>query len=312
MSVVTEASVPEWFHRNTWHESEWSAEQIVGLKGGRTISVVVPALNEESTIGGIVRSLVPQTQGPRPLVDEVVVVDSGSTDATLDVAFEAGAGVLEREGIVPGLPVQEGKSEVLWRGTLATTGDIVCFHDADLGEFSSGFVPNLIAPLLQRPSLQLVKGFYERAGEGGRVTELVARPLIAHCWPELAFVVQPLGGEYAATRAALESCEFSGGYGVDLGILLDVHSTYGLGAIGQVDLGVRRGRRHSLAALGRMAREVTASCLSRTSVGASATPVVQYEFGERWVPATAASVPPTRAKPVRERIADLGDGPTRP
>ena len=174
-------------------------------------------------------------------MDELVVVDSGSTDRTAEVAAAAGARVVLRTDVLPDLTPVPGKGEVLWRSLAATTGDIVCYLDSDLVDFDAGFVPALLGPLLTEPGVALVKGFYRRPlrlettevdSGGGRVTELLVRPLLAALRPELAGVVQPLGGEYAGTRELLESVPFAAGYGVEIGLLLDTYATAGLDALG--------------------------------------------------------------------------------
>lgn len=255
----------------------WTVEALVAAKRGRTVSVVLPALNEEGTVGAVVRELCPLVGD---LVDELVVMDSGSTDRTVAVARAAGAQVVHRTDVLPELDPWPGKGEVLWRSLAATSGDLLVFIDSDLVDFDSGFVPALLGPLLlgqlrgRRP-VQLVKGFYRRplrvqsvetGHGGGRVTELLARPLLAALRPELAGVVQPLGGEYAASRAALEAVPFAAGYGVEIGILLDVHSGYGLDGLAQVNLGVRKHRNRGLLDLGVMSRQILGAALPRCGV----------------------------------------------
>jgi glucosyl-3-phosphoglycerate synthase len=234
--------------------------------------VVLPALDEAATVGPIVaairRDLV---DGPHPLVDELVVMDSGSADRTAEVAAAAGARVVHREDVLPGVPVLPGKGEVLWRSLAATRGDLLVFVDADLEQFCSSYVRGLLGPVLTDPQVALVKAVYERplheGGRllpgGGRVTELVARPLLNLHWPELAGVVQPLAGEYAARRSLLEQLSFPTGYGVELALLVDTLELLGLDAIAQVDLGVRHHRHQDDAALGRMASEVWQTALAR-------------------------------------------------
>jgi glucosyl-3-phosphoglycerate synthase len=221
------------------------------------------------------------------LVDELVVVDSGSTDATASRARAAGARVVARDAVLPEVPVRPGKGEVLWRSLAATTGDVIVFLDSDLVDMGPEFVVSLLGPLLTVEDVALVKGFYHRplrlseadatlAG-GGRVTELTARPVLAALRPELSGVVQPLGGEYAGTRALLESVPFAAGYGVEIGLLLDTHRTRGLDAIGQVDLGVRKHRHRSLRELGATAAEVLDAALRRCVPGhPGADPLVQF------------------------------------
>ncbi|MFJ4654608.1 glucosyl-3-phosphoglycerate synthase [Nocardia sp. NPDC088792] len=266
----------------TWSEPYWSAEDLIAAKGRRTVSVVLPALNEEATVGNVVEAV---RSLPDGLVDELVVMDSGSTDATARVAAAAGATVVRREDVLPEHPPVPGKGEVLWRSLAAISGDIVMFMDSDLIEPDPQFVPKLIGPLLLDESVVFSKGYYRRpllVGEtfdesgGGRVTELVARPLLAALRPGLRHVVQPLGGEYAATRAALERFWFAPHYGVEIGLLIDVFDHYGAHAIGQVDLGVRKHRNRPLNELGVMSRQIVAAALERCGVPDSGAGIIQY------------------------------------
>lgn len=271
--------VERWFAANTVQNPRWTPAELLAAKNGRTVSVVLPALNEEATVGGVIAAVRPLTGGPTPLVDELIVLDSGSTDATIERALAAGARVVRREDVLPDLPVRPGKGEVLWRSLAAAGGDLLVFLDSDLVEVDPGFVPALLGPLLCTTGTHLVKGFYRRPlrigaedigaqdvvhpDGGGRVTELLARPLLSALRPELSGVVQPLGGEYAATRELLESVPFAAGYGVELGLLLDTHRTRGLDALAQVNLGVRKHRNRSLRQLGVMSRQITGAVLAR-------------------------------------------------
>ncbi len=264
--------VRAWYARRSSHAADWPAGLLAERKAATTVSVVLPALDEAATVGRIVsrirRDLVEQV----PLVDELVVMDSGCTDATAAVAADAGARVVAREDVLPDLPPRPGKGEVLWRSLASTTGDVVVFVDADLRDFSAAFVTGLLGPLLTDPSVAFVKATYDRALErgetmlpagGGRVTELVARPLINLHWPQLAGFVQPLGGEYAARRSLLERLPFWCGYGVELGLLVDTLATVGLDAMAQVDLVRRKHRNADIAKLGRMAAEIWQVALAR-------------------------------------------------
>lgn len=254
-----------WFSRRSSHAADWPVARLLASKGDTRVSVVLPALNEEATVGRIAARIRRDLVDRVGLVDELVVVDSGSTDRTIEVAREAGAVVVRREDVLGHLPVRPGKGEVLWRSLAATTGDVVVFVDSDLRDFSSAFVTGQLGPLLTDPSVQFVKATYDRplqAGEtevsagGGRVTELVARPLLALHWPELAGFVQPLSGEYAARRPLLESLPFPCGYGVEFGLLIDAYRSVGLDAMAQVDLTRRKHRNSDLHKLGQMAIEI--------------------------------------------------------
>ncbi|MFI5620424.1 glucosyl-3-phosphoglycerate synthase [Streptomyces sp. NPDC051567] len=289
--------VERWLTARSWDAADRPLDQLLARKRatGTTVSVVLPALDEEETVGDIVevirRDLIDGL--PVPLVDELVVVDSGSADATARVAAEAGARVVHRDAILPRLPALPGKGEVLWRSLLATTGDVVCFVDADLRDFSSSFVSGIVGPLLTEPDVQFVKAMYDRPlgdapGQGGRVTELVARPLLNLHWPRLAGFVQPLGGEYAVRRRLLERLPFPVGYGVELGLLVDALHTVGLDALAQVDVGVRLHRHQDGQALGRMAAAIYRTAQLRLSRGHLVRPeLTQFERGpEGFVPHT--------------------------
>ncbi len=267
------ADVSDWFERRSGHARDFPIGVLRRLKGAQRISVVLPALDEERTIGPIVRSIREHLcVGPTPLVDELIVVDSGSTDATMTIANEAGARVISREHVLPDFDPIPGKGEVLWRGLAATTGDIVVYVDSDLEDFTPAFVTGLLGPLLTDQRVQLVKATYDRAlrsGEtvlpagGGRVTELVARPLLNLAWPELAGFIQPLSGEYAARRTLLERIPFPTGYGVEIAVLIDALRLAGLDALAQVDLVRRKHRNQSDAKLGQMAHEIVQVVLGR-------------------------------------------------
>ena len=305
MDPVTES----WFTRRTWQEPAWTVAELVAAKAGRRVSVVLPALDEEATVGPIVAAIVPLTAGPAPLVDELVVMDSGSTDRTIEFATAAGARVVRRTDVVADLEPWPGKGEVLWRALAATTGDVICYLDSDLIDFDPGFVPALVGPLLVEPGVGLVKGFYRRPLRletsevetgGGRVTELLVRPLLAALRPELAAVVQPLGGEYAGTRELLESLPFAAGYGVEIGLLLDTHAAHGLDAIAQVNLGVRKHRNRSLLQLGVMARQILAAALGRCGVADAGAALTQFvQVGGEWLP-SSTGVAVAERPPMRE------------
>jgi glucosyl-3-phosphoglycerate synthase len=283
-----------WMADRSWSRPSWTVGELIAAKAGRTISVVLPALNEEETVGGVVESIAPMLGG---LVDELVVLDSGSTDDTEIRAVAAGSRVISREQAVPELVPQPGKGEVLWRSLAATTGDIIAFVDSDLIDPDPMFVPKLVGPLLTVDGIHLVKGFYRRplrvsgsedANGGGRVTQLVARPLLAALRPELSCVLQPLGGEYAGTRELLTSVPFAPGYGVEIGLLVDTYDRLGLDAIAQVNLGVRAHRNRPLTELGAMSRQVIATLLSRCGVDDSGIGLTQFfADGEGLTPRTS-------------------------
>ncbi len=262
---------------------DWAlVDQLIAAKAERTVSVVLPALNEEATVGDVVASIRPLLGG---LVDELVVIDSGSTDATAERARAAGARVVSREEAVPDIPPVDGKGEVLWRSIAATSGDLIVFVDSDLIEPDSMFVPKLVGPLLRDRDVHLVKAYYRRPlrigesaseGGGGRVTELVARPLLSALKPGLGDIIQPLGGEYGGTRELLASVPFAPGYGVEIGLLIDAYDRCGIDGIAQVNLGVRKHRNRKLTELGVMSRQIIGVLLARCGVADSGAAIAQF------------------------------------
>ncbi len=238
---------------------------------GTTISVCLPARNEEATVGQIVATVRRNLVEHVPLVDEVVVLDDGSTDATAEAASWEGARVLPVDEILPDLPRGSGKGNALWTSLYACEGDIVCWLDADVRNFGPHFVTRLVAPLLTDPGIGFVKGYYRRplhgeATGGGRVTELMARPVISSLFPHLAGFVQPLAGEYAGRRRLLEAVPFVEGWGVEIGLLIDLVANFGIDAIAQVDLDVREHRNRPLEELGPQAMAILVTGLRRAGV----------------------------------------------
>lgn len=309
-----------WLERRTYREMP-SCEEVSRAKAARglSVSVVLPALNEEATIGPIcagIRRFLVEGCG---LVDELVVIDSGSADGTAAVAAEAGARVVAAGAVLRDRtePARHpGKGEALWKSLAVAKGDIVVWLDSDLRSFEPAFVTNLVAPLIADSSLKLCKGFYRRpiataSGElvagGARVTELAARPLLNLFFPELAGIVQPLGGEYAGLRDALWSLPFFTGYGVEAGLLIDVAAKFGIDAVAQADLGTRVHRNRDLLALGRTASEVVQAILRRAEdqgrlklPEALSDVLVQFDHGSGALRAVAASVPLEERPPMRE------------
>ncbi|MEV7793052.1 glucosyl-3-phosphoglycerate synthase [Streptomyces sp. NPDC087512] len=303
--------VERWLGARSWSVADRPLARIMAAKRatGQTVSVVLPALNEEATVGDIVAVIRRELMREVPLVDEIVVVDSGSTDRTSAVAAAAGARVVHRDEILPRLPAVPGKGEVLWRSLLVTSGDIVCFVDADLRDFRADFVFGIVGPLLTDPEVHLVKAMYDRplggaAGGGGRVTELMARPLLNMHWPLLAGFVQPLGGEYAARRSLLERLPFPVGYGVELGMLVDALHMVGLDALAQVDVGVRRHRHQDGRALGRMSAAIYRTAQLRLARGHLVRPsLTQFERGAAGFEPRTYSVD-TEERPPMAQIAE--------
>jgi len=266
-SVGTQAIsllVDKWFAENTFHADEFKQlEELVALKReqGLTISLALPALNEAKTVGKVIRTIKRALLERTPLLDEIVLIDSNSTDRTRDIAARLGVPVHIHQHLLPELGTRRGKGEALWKSLLVTKGDLVVWVDTDIVNIHPRFVYGILGPLLLHQNVQLVKGFYRRplrigdkvqAGGGGRVTELTARPLLNLFYPELSGVVQPLSGEYAGRRTALEQLSFFSGYGVETGLLIDVLEKYGINAIAQVDLLERVHHNQPLEALSKM------------------------------------------------------------
>lgn len=256
--------VDKWFAENTYHAEEFAdLKRLVELKQqqGLSISLAMPSLNEEATVGKVIRTVKKALMERVPLVDEIVLIDSGSTDRTRAIAEKLGVPVHVHQEMLPEYGARTGKGEALWKSLYATRGDIVAWIDTDIVNIHPRFVYGLLGPLLVNPELQFIKGFYRRplrvgrqltAAGGGRVTELTARPLLNLFYPELSGVMQPLSGEYGGRRAALEKLIFYSGYGVETGLLIDMLEKFGLSAIGQVDLMERIHHNQSLEALGMM------------------------------------------------------------
>ncbi|WP_250030726.1 glucosyl-3-phosphoglycerate synthase [Paractinoplanes maris] len=275
--------VEAWATYRTGNAAQWTPAGLAAAKRGDRVSVVIPARNEQDTIGDIVSVIRRDLIENVALVDEIVVVDSRSTDETAMLARAAGARVVAQDDMTRGLPRMEGKGDALWSGLAASNGDIVAFVDGDLRDFSSSFVTGLVGPLVTNRSIEYVKGFYHRplngasgveVDGGGRVTELAARPLLNLFWPELSGFVQPLAGEYAGRRRTLESIPFVSGYGVEIAMLIDLLDAVGLDALAQVDLGERHHRHQGIDALGRMSAQIMVTAWSRLHrQGLAATPL---------------------------------------
>ncbi|WP_029429751.1 glucosyl-3-phosphoglycerate synthase [Blastococcus sp. URHD0036] len=280
--------VARWLHARTFRAADYDPHDLLERKRrqGLTVSVVLPALDEERTVGAIVTALRRDLVEGIPLVDEVVVVDSGSTDRTAARATAAGARVVSVDEVLPECGNVPGKGEALWKSLHVTTGDLLVFVDSDLVAFDPVFVVGLLGPLLTDPSIGYVKGLYDRPlataeglapTGGGRVTELTARPLLGALWPHLSGFVQPLSGEYAGRRELLDRVPFVSHYGVELGLLIDLAELAGVDALAQVDLGTRRHSHQSDAALGRMAGQVLQTALARCpGVAVPDDTLVQY------------------------------------
>jgi glucosyl-3-phosphoglycerate synthase len=267
----------------TWHHSKFAdIGRLVSLKEkkGLKISLAFPTLNEERTIGKEILVIRTELMDRFPLIDELAVIDSSSKDRTRRVAERFGARVIPSKTILPKYGSYRGKGENLWKSLYALEGDIIVWVDADISNIAPKFVYGLLGPLLEDDSISYVKAFYERpirsaevpsvplsggiaSSGGGRVTEILVRPLFSLFYPELALLIQPLSGEYAGRRELLERLPFSVGYGVELGHLVDIFNIDGCGIIAQVDLDKRIHRNQSTNSLGKMSYGIINTLLSR-------------------------------------------------
>jgi glucosyl-3-phosphoglycerate synthase len=267
--------VDKWFAENTFDAKEFAdIERLVASKKSQnlTISLCLPALNEEATIGDVITSIKSELYDKYHLLDEIILIDSSSTDRTVEIAKELGIPVHVHQEILPEQGNRRGKGEALWKSLYVAQGDIIVWIDTDIKNPDPRFVYGLIGPLLKEQRIQYVKGYYRRpiqVGDttyetgGGRVTELNARPLFNLFFPELSGIIQPLAGEYAGRRTCLEQLPFFTGYGVETGHLLDLLERFGLAAIGQVNLSERRHRNQELGALSQMAFAITQVIINR-------------------------------------------------
>jgi glucosyl-3-phosphoglycerate synthase len=290
MTPEVETPIPCFHHR------DFDPSELAALKNGSLVSVCLPARNEAATVGTIVDTIRRDLIDRVPLVDEVVVVDDHSTDATAEVAKASGARVIKAKEVLPGYGDGHGKGEALWKSLHASKGDLIVWCDADIRDFESRFVVGLLGPLLCQPAIAFVKGCYERpvTGDlgGGRVTELVARPLLSLLFPHLAGIKQPLAGEYAGRREILEKLPFVQGYGVDIGLLIDVARMVGVEAIAQVDLGTRIHRNRSLEQLSPQAMAVIQTALRRVDTSLAPTAATLIRPGHVPVEVDVAERPP--------------------
>jgi glucosyl-3-phosphoglycerate synthase len=264
-----------WIKRNTYHHSAFSdLSDLVEQKEkqGLKISLCIPTLNEENTIGKEIVLFRSELMNQFPLLDEIAVIDSGSTDKTLEVAESFGADVYLADNILPDLERKRGKGENLWKAIYQLEGDIIVYIDADIKNIHPRFAYGLIAPLVYRQETKYVKAFYDRPlafsqgvrpSGGGRVTEILIRPLFSLFFPELTGLIQPLSGEYAVRREVLEAIPFPIGYGVETSHLIDVYQQWGLEAFAQTDLDQRVHRNQDTRSLGKMAFGILQTFFSR-------------------------------------------------
>ncbi len=265
-----------WLRENTFHYSQFGdLSRLVDEKQekGLKISLCLPTLNEEKTIAKEIIIMKSELMARFPLVDELVVIDSGSTDSTVDIARSFGADVYSADQILPDLESFKGKGENLWKALYITSGDIIVYIDADIKNIHHRFAFGLIGPLLRYDKIKYVKAFYDRPisiGKnrirptgGGRVTELVIRPLFSLFFPELTQFLQPLSGEYAGFREVFEQIPFPIGYGIETSMILDIYEKWGLEVMAQVDLDRRIHRNQDTKALGKMSFAILKTFINR-------------------------------------------------
>lgn len=260
--------IPQRFH----HRQFADVSALSDAKGSQRISVCIPTLDEADTIGAIVATIRDNLAGENGLIDEILVIDSGSGDGTREIAARAGASVHLASDILPEMEPCHGKGENLWKALHVSSGDIICYIDGDISNFEPGFVTGLVGPLLMDPEIDYVKAFYERplaygdeshSTGGGRVSEILIRPLISLFYPELGGILQPLSGEYAARRATLESLAFPTGYSVEIAHLIDLARDGKLPRVAQTDLVRRIHRNRDDDDLGSMAFAILRTVLRR-------------------------------------------------
>jgi glucosyl-3-phosphoglycerate synthase len=310
--LSVDLAVSSWFEARRYRASQFTLEQLRAGKDGRSVTVIIPTKECADTIQAVLR----ETVAPlidRGLVDELVVVDAGSRDGTAELAAAGGARVLQQDELAAQLGPALGKGDAMWRALQATGGDLVCFLDGDTADPHADHLQGLLGPLLADPTVALVKGAFDRpmdAGavklphEGGRVTELMARPLLNLHEPLLAGFAQPLAGEFAAQRRLLESVAFPVGYGVEIAVLIDALRICGLGALAECHLGSRQNRHQPLRALGEMAYAVLAAIENRLPGGSGTRRGASGRYVRPWEDAAVTVVAVQERPPIRERDAE--------
>lgn len=269
------SKLQSWIDNNTYHHSEfWDLKKLVEVKEKKNlkISLCLPTLNEEKTVGKEIIIFRSELMERYPLIDEIAVIDSGSTDRTLEVAQNFGADTYLASDILPDLGPKKGKGENLWKAIYQLEGDVIVYVDADISNIHPRFVYGLVAPLIYHDKVKYVKGFYDRPlalsgnvrpSGGGRVTEILVRPLFSLFFPDLTAMIQPLSGEYAVRRDVLEQIAFPIGYGVETSHLIDVYSKFGLEAFAQTDLDKRIHENKDTQDLGKMSFGILQTFIKR-------------------------------------------------
>ncbi|MBU1669724.1 MAG: glucosyl-3-phosphoglycerate synthase [Actinobacteria bacterium] len=306
----------DWFAKRTYRHHDFAdIERLVELKRerGLTVSVCLPTLNTADTVGPILRTFRTELVERFPLIDQLAVIDSHSTDGTIEICEAEGGQVFFDDELAPEVEPATGKGEALWKSLFVLEGDIICWVDSDIENIHPRFAYGLIGPLLTDPDIAYVKAFYERPiksegvlhpGGGGRVTELTVRPILNLFYPDLAGFIQPLSGEYAGRREVLQSVPFFTGYGVETGLLLDIYGRYGLDSLAQVDLEVRIHHNQPLPSLSKMSFGIMQAVFSRLEsdgkLALNAEPRTVYntiertdgDYAIRQVPVSVVERPP--------------------
>jgi glucosyl-3-phosphoglycerate synthase len=311
--LSVDLAVSQWYERRRYRADDFTAGRLRSAKGDASVTVIIPTKECADTIGGVLRRSV-ASLAEQGLVDDVVVVDAGSRDRTAAEAESAGARVVQQDEIRPEFGPALGKGDAMWRALQASGGDIVCFLDGDTADPDPRHLQGLLGPLLCDDSIQLVKGAFERPlrtgditlpNEGGRVTELMARPLLNLHEPLLAGFAQPLAGEFAARRELLEAIPFPVGYGIEIAILIDALRRAGLEGLAECHLGTRQNRHQPLRALGEMAYAVLAAVETRLP-GRASHPAGHYL--RPWQDGAVASVQVQERSPIRDLGLSVSQG----
>jgi len=266
-------NIDELYQKNTFHYLQFDVRQLVKIKNKKNlkISLCLPTLNESQTIEYILRTTKKELY-QEGLLDEVIVIDSGSTDSTLDIVKSIGFKIIRHKDILKKYGTNQGKGEALWKSLHVLNGDIIAWCDSDIKNFHSKIIYGILGPLIMYDEILLVKAFYRRPleidgsymkSEGGRVTEILVRPILNLFYPELSRILQPLAGEYAARRETLEQIPFFTGYGVETAMLIDVYEKFGLDKIGQVNVIRRIHKNQPLSALSKMAFGILQAVLEK-------------------------------------------------
>jgi glucosyl-3-phosphoglycerate synthase len=305
--AAIERSLERWWSTRRYHASAFGVELLRARKAGRRTTVIIPTRECAETVAGVLARTVAPARA-QDLVDEIVVVDAGSRDGTAEIAAAHGARVIQQDAVAAELGPALGKGDAMWRALAVTGGEIVCFLDGDTRDPAPSHLLGLLGPLLADDSLGFVKGSFERPfdtgrgvvpHEGGRVTELMARPLINLHAPALAGFAQPLAGEFAARRELLEQMPFPVGYGVEIATLLDALELCGLHGLAECHLGTRQNRHQQLRALGEMAYAVLVAFERRLG----ARPAPDPGYVRPWEGTNALQIPILERPPLRERAA---------